>query len=508
MVQEEKSKKIGTLSLILMIFTSLFGLSNTTIAYDQMGYAAIVWYVLGALLFFLPSGLMFAEYGSTFKSAKGGIYSWLEGSIGEKPAFIGTFIWLSGWIIWLVSEASRMWIPFATAFAGYDTTQSWHLFGLSSTQTIGVIAIVAILVITYFSSRGVDQFAKFTNFSGVFTLFLTAVFMLASLFLIIIHHGHLAQPFTAQSLIHSPNPQFQSPVALLSFISYAIFAYAGMETMSGVIDNVKDAEHTFPKALIIATLFILTIYSVGIFLWGISANWKHLLGKSTTDLGNVLFVLMNNLGYSIGIGLHFSNAAAVSLGNWFGRLIGIEEFLADTGALFVMIYSPLKSFILGTPKKFWPKKLTELNKDGVPAHAMWLQAIIVDIILFGVSFGGKNMQNFYTVLTDMGNVSNSLPYLFLIAAFPFFKAKKNLARPFVAYHSKTAVWTITAVSWLTILIGIIFTILDPIMTHDYSTAFWTIIGPIFFGTVAWAFYSYSQHHVHEEEETKISSQND
>lgn len=37
--------------------------------------------------------MMLAEYGATFKEEEGGIYSWLTHTLGEKWAFIGTFIW-------------------------------------------------------------------------------------------------------------------------------------------------------------------------------------------------------------------------------------------------------------------------------------------------------------------------------------------------------------------------------------------------------------------------------
>ena len=62
-------------------------LQNSTVAYEQMGYGSIMWYILAALFFFLPSALMLAEYGAAFKEAKGGIYSWLAGSVGEKDRF-------------------------------------------------------------------------------------------------------------------------------------------------------------------------------------------------------------------------------------------------------------------------------------------------------------------------------------------------------------------------------------------------------------------------------------
>lgn len=104
------SKKITTFGLVTMIITAIFGFGNVSNAYLQMGYGSIIWYALAGILFFFPCGLMMAEYGSAFKEAKGGIYSWLAGSIGERWAFVGTFVWLASWIVWMVSTSSRIWI--------------------------------------------------------------------------------------------------------------------------------------------------------------------------------------------------------------------------------------------------------------------------------------------------------------------------------------------------------------------------------------------------------------
>ncbi|MGV0167294.1 glutamate/gamma-aminobutyrate family transporter YjeM [Furfurilactobacillus sp. WILCCON 0119] len=491
MEETQQHNKIGLVGLILMVFTSIYGLNNTTVAFDQMGYAAIFWYILAAILFFLPIVLMFAEYGASFKAAHGGIYSWLAESIGERLAFIGTFIWLSGWIVWLVSECAKVWIPFSTAFAGHDTTQSWHFLGLNSTETVGILAIIWMIVVTYFSTHGINQIARFAAFGGAFTLIITAFFMIISVVLLIMQHGHLVEPMTTHAIFHSPNPQFSSPIALMSFVVYAIFAYGGMETMGGVIDNVKHPAKTFPRAMLISTFLMLFIYAVGILLWGVSANWHHILGKGSTDLGNVLYVLMNNLGVTLGHAMNLSPHGATVLGNWFGRLIGVEEFLSDTGAFFVLVYAPLKAFIMGTPAKFWPKRITKLNRYQVPAFAMWTQAVIVAVVIFAVSFGGSSAQAFYTVLTDMENVSSAFPYLFLVGAFPFFKRRLDLERPFVFYKSHRTTWTVTTITWLTVFTGICFTMIQPVLEHDYYTAFWTIIGPIFFGAVAWAFYNHA-----------------
>lgn len=132
MDSQSSNTKIKLGALVLMIFSSIFGFSNSLTAFYQMGYASIIWYIVTAVLFFLPSALMFAEYGASFKAARGGIFSWLRGSIGEKPAFIGTFIWLAAWVIWLVSSTQFFLVSVSTMISGHDQTQTWHLFGLSA----------------------------------------------------------------------------------------------------------------------------------------------------------------------------------------------------------------------------------------------------------------------------------------------------------------------------------------------------------------------------------------
>ena len=68
-------KKLTLVSLVLMIFTSVYGFNNIPRSFYKMGYAAIPWYILSAITFFVPFALMVAEFGSAFKEEKGGIYS-------------------------------------------------------------------------------------------------------------------------------------------------------------------------------------------------------------------------------------------------------------------------------------------------------------------------------------------------------------------------------------------------------------------------------------------------
>ncbi|WP_240143849.1 hypothetical protein [Liquorilactobacillus mali] len=65
-------RKLTLMSVMLMIFTSTFSFDNTSIAYYTMGDAGIIWYILAALFFFVPSTLMFSEFGVAMRDEPGG----------------------------------------------------------------------------------------------------------------------------------------------------------------------------------------------------------------------------------------------------------------------------------------------------------------------------------------------------------------------------------------------------------------------------------------------------
>ena len=494
MSENNNAKKITTGALVLMIFSTIFGFANTPVAFMQMGYGAILWYILGALLYFLPSSLMYAEYGSALKESKGGIYSWLDASISEKWSFIATFIWLSAWVIWQVMVSQKICITISTIIFGHDTTNTWHLFGLNSTLTVALISIIGVIAITWLVNHGIDTIAKISSIGGLAVMLLNVTLILSSVFILFKNHFQLAQPLQHVSqFATSVNPQFQSPIAMISFMIYAIFAYGGLESMGGVTDSLDKPEKTFPRAIIISTVVIGIGYALNIFLWGISTNWNHVINHPDVNLGNITYVLMQNLGLELGKAFHLSTQTALTMGTVFSRLSAIGMLCAYLGSFFVLIYSPLKSFIMGSPKELWPEKVTKLNKKGMPSFALWIQTAIVCVIIGGVAIAStlihQDSKFLFNLLTSMSNVASTLPYLFLVAAFPFFKKRQDLDRPFEAFHSRKTMLIIVTITLITLVIANGFTIIQPFIEKDWVGATATVAGPLVFGIFAWALYT-------------------
>ncbi|VAX82045.1 Inner membrane transporter YjeM [Klebsiella pneumoniae] len=128
---------------------------------------------------------------------------------------------------------------------------------------------------------------------------LNLVLLLVSGAILLLNGGHFAQPL---NFTLSPNPGYQSGMAMLSFVVFAIFAYGGIEAVGGLVDKTDKPEKNFAKGIIIAAIVISIGYSLAIVLWGVSANWQQVLGARSTNLGNITYVLMTSLGGDAGPG--------------------------------------------------------------------------------------------------------------------------------------------------------------------------------------------------------------
>ena len=484
---------MGLMSLILMIFTSVYGFNNIPRSYYLMGYAAIPWFVIAGILFFIPFAFMVAEFGSAFRNETGGMYSWMCKSVGPKYAFIGTFMWYTSYVLWMVNVSSGIWVPVSNVIFGKDTTATWSLFGshfLSGSRLLGIMAVIFFIVITYFDSKGIDKISTVTSVGGTAVLTINIMVVIGSIIMIIARGGQLQQPFAGFESLKTPlNAAYQgSPIAILSFIVYALFAYGGIEAVGGLVDKTENPKKNFPKGIVIAALVIVVGYATLIMLVGSFTNYKQILGNDEITLGNVSYVIMSNFAAEFGKIFGASAATQVALAHGFARVYALIMLLALLGAFFTLVYSPLKQLIDGTPKELWPGKMGEIAEDGMPKNAMWIQCAIVCVMIILVSFGGDTMQQFFVILTAMVNVGMTVPNMFISFAFPKFKKLENVDRSFEIFKTQKSANIWGYVVTISLFFANLFAVLQPALEGDWKTTFWSVSGPIIFGFAAWIIY--------------------
>ena len=476
--------KLSLAGLSLMIFTTVYGFGNIPVAFYQMGYGAIPWYIAGAILFFLPFAFMTTEMGSAFKEEKGGIYSWMERAVNPTFAFVGTFMWYASYVIWMVTVANKILIPIVNLIFGNSN--------LPSPFWISLIAIVWVGLVTLMVSKGVDTIKKFTSVAGVAVLSLNVVLILGAV-LVLILNGHTATPINLQAFTTSPNPTFDGSVtSFIAFLVFAIFAYGGVESIAGLVDQTDKPEKNFPKGIVLSALIIAVGYSVAILSVGFFTDynmWLPAIKNQTMNLGTVPYMLIQHLGQEVGMALHLSTGATNLLVEIFARYIGLSMLLAYMGAFFTLTYSPIKQTIVGTPQKLWPGKIGQLDKDGMPKFAMGIQFAIVAVIIilnYLTSQGGAS--KFFLILTNMANVSMTLPYVLIVIAYWYFKKDQTIEKPVVFFKSHALVTFLTVLVLIVVVAANFFTIIQPIVQHSktaVSDVASMVAGPVVFGLIAY-----------------------
>lgn len=496
-MSKDTKGKLSLVGLSLMIFTTVFGFGNIPVAFYQMGYGAIPWYIIGALLFFLPFAFMVTEMGSAFKDEKGGIYSWMSESVNPTFAFVGTFMWYASYVIWMVTVANKILIPIVNLIFGNSTHTPSPLW-------ISIAAVVWMALVTFMVSKGVDTIKKFTSIAGIAVLSLNVILILGAV-IVLIANGHPATPINLHSFTSSPNPTFDgSSVAFIAFLVFAIFAYGGVESVAGLVDQTDKPEKNFPRGIIISALIIAIGYSVAILSVGFFVDysqWLPAIKAQTMNLGTVPYMLLQSLGEAVGQAIGLSHSGADILGGIFARYIGLSMLLAYMGAFFTLTYSPIKQIITGTPEKLWPGKLGKLSDDGMPKFAMWVQFAIVTLIVvlnFLTSQGGAS--KFFEVLTYMANVSMTLPYILIVIAYWFFKKNKAIKKPIEFFKSHLVATALTILVLIVVIGANFFTIVQPIVNYielpaaghtskaltDMLTSVVSMIGgPVIFSIIAY-----------------------
>ena len=124
-----ESKQVNLWKSVLFTVCSILVL-DTFVAPAIIGVSSITIWIITAILFFIPYGLLSAELGSTYPD-DGGIYSWVNRAFGEKTAV------MVGWYYW-VNVA--FWMP--AVFIAFAYWMSYTFFPDANNWVLCIVAVI------------------------------------------------------------------------------------------------------------------------------------------------------------------------------------------------------------------------------------------------------------------------------------------------------------------------------------------------------------------------------
>lgn len=339
---ELKKKKIKLLPLVFLMYMFISGGSFGI--EDMIGTAGpgISFLVLLLLPVFwaYPYGLVCAELGAKYPEVSG-MYGWIKKAFGQFPAYlIGWSTTLANYIDTAVYMVLAMEYLNTALGLGLNETQRWML------------GLIFIVVICFFSLRGVDVLAFSATLSGIIIflpLVLTVILAIPQL---------TVNPFTP--VFGTVNPAEDINQALL----IGIWLYIGYDSLHTFSDEVEGAGPLISKAFLWAVPLATAVYLIPTFI-GLAAvgNWDQ-----WSSAGPIDFV---GLGRMIG-------------GNFLMVLFSISAIIGNLSVYAsYMSYGSRIIFRMAADDLFF-KSLTKIHpKYGTPHVAIIASAIITGILTMG-----------------------------------------------------------------------------------------------------------------------------
>ena len=412
------AKKLSLLTLVMLIFVPTFGFRNVTTNAVALGPAAIPSWLVVSIFFFLPLSAIIAELASANQEKGGGIYSWVECSLGEKWAFIST---------WSYFVANLFYLQYV--FARLPVMVSWAIFGENrftdaNADWLPYMGMVLCILLTLVAVRGVRSFSRLSDVGGPLTIVLVVVFIVFAIVGWLLGEPP-ATAFTSANVI----PDF----GLTYFATFAwlLLAVAGAEVAGTYITDVDKPKRNFPRGVIIATLLVAAAYIVGSIAVSLVASPAAL---EEAGLANAEYVVYQILAEEFGL-----NGAIMV------RVFAAVTFVASVGAFVVWMESPIRAMFADVPKGTFPRFLTSKDKNGTLKNALWLQAAVLLVLIAIPLIGIGGVESFFVLVTNMTALSLVIPYALLVVAYVVFRYKKMDA-PFTMLKADAGAYTAAGVA--------------------------------------------------------------
>ncbi len=352
------------------------------------GPVALPIWIAAAVLFLVPLVTATLELSARFPE-EGAIYAWTRETQGPFAGF------LCGWLYWacnLPYFASLLFF-IVNLFGRALIATGWGApLGLIFAQPLGAFAATSLLVIlvALMHARGFGV-GKWLPLIGAVMSISLLIFLIATGFYLSGRDGS-ATDFAAASYL----PPLNGNGAILW--SSMLFAYAGVEGVALMRNEVKGGVKTVVKALLLLGGLQTLGYAVGT-----AAMLMIVPQGEASRLGG----LPEAVGVAFGK-LHMAAAQPVFL-----LVIGLS-LLGGLSAWFGA--AARLPFAVGVDRML-PAAIGRLDpRTGAPVTAIWIQAALT-IAVLALSALGSSVAGAYDFVVAMGVITFMIPYLWMFAAY-------------------------------------------------------------------------------------------
>jgi amino acid transporter len=430
--------KVGGLTAIplMLLMTGAIDSIRNLPATALFGSSLLFFFTLSAIFFLIPSALIAAELSASACHKKNGIYHWVSSALGNKWGVLAV------WLQWI---NTMVWFPTILSFIAGTST---YLIDPSLAQNkIYLVSIILSLfwLVTFINLKGFQTSAAFANFCTSTGMIIPMIQIIGLAIAWVILRKPLQIHFTFDTVFPSLN-HADNWISLTAIMA----SFLGIELTAVHIKDVHQPQKTFPKALALSVLLILTTMIMG-------------------SLAIALVLPKEKINLVAGVMQAFTNFFAAYHLSWFLPVIAIMLLLGSVGNMVTWVISPAKSLLLTAQDGYLPKFFIKENQHGVSHRLLITQAIFVSCICL-VFLLMPSVNASYWFLTALSTQLYIMMYvLMFIAAFCSKVIKPSSSKNIVIPCGKIGVSIICALGLIACLTTLVIGFIPPAGVNVGST---------------------------------------
>lgn len=415
----EEGKKVSLVGTVLFTICSIIAL-DSFVAPSIVGVSSITIWIISAILFFLPYGLLSAELGSTYPD-DGGIVSWVERAFGEWPGV------LVGWMYWI---NVAFWMPAVfTAFSGW---LNLALFPNMSTFVMGLLAVIMCWVVVYIGVTGIELSVFVSNILGFVKA--AILFLLGAMGVIYGIKFGFANDFSAANWI----PTMDDTIIYVAVIVYDLL---GFELIGSIGSKIEDPGKTVPKMIVIAGAALTFLFAFGTF-----GVLSAIPAAEIDEVDGFVYALQE-------------------LCRVWGPLEKPVFYFIIAGAIISLVANMI-TWSLGANEAFMAAGIDQRSKllahrsekHGTADNLYYIMGIISTLlIILNYSLSGNANDIFWAIFSFSGIVFMA-NYLFMFPAAIKLKYSDDTPREYEVPGGKVGMWICGVLSFVFVLLAIYFLI--------------------------------------------------
>ena len=425
------SKAMGLWDVVLLNIVAIVGLRWLLTA-AQIGPESIFLWVLALAVFFIPQGLAVAELSAHYPQ-EGGLYVWTKKAFGPFHGFV------SGWCYWV---NNLIYYPSLLIFLAGNAVFIFgaDAMGVKANPYYTAIFSTAVLWLAMLLNMIGLRTGKWVQNLGAIGNWLPATVLVILGVIAGIKFGSNTE-FSLNHML----PDFGT-LDTISFWATMCFGFAGLELASVMGDEIRDAQRTIPRAIVISGIVITGIYILG------TASMLVVFESDQVDIISGVVQSIGAVGEKLGMPW-LLNAIAVSI--TVGGIGGAGAWLAGTARV---------PFVVGLDN-FLPEAMGRVHpKWGTPHIAILVQGILSTVFIL-MSVVGSTVEEAYIVLLDATLILYFIPYLYLFISLIVLRLKreKSPVPPpgLIVPGGKPGLWITAIAGFGATLLSIILSLMPP-----------------------------------------------